>query len=292
MAPVIADEEALRTAASQPINWLARWRRMVEDEHAQSDRVAPPRTGAGDWWAGQAGRFAAFAQRSAQPNAFMRVVTPHLRPGGSVLDIGAGTGRHTAYLARHAARVVAVEPSAGMRARLEQRLSAEGCANVEVVADAWPAAVPACDIAIAAHVIYAVREIGPFLLAMRDAARRACFVLVGVHQPSFFTAPFWQHVYGEARLPLPGAVECLGALAQLGVAAHAQLLPPAPYRFADSDEAGADLRQRLAVPPGSPRDAALREAMAELLVPDGEGGLVPSAPAQPNVVLWWQNARM
>ena len=122
---------------------------------------------------------------------------------------------------------------------------------------------------------------------MDGAARRGCFVLAGIHQPSFFIAPFWERVYGEARLPLPGAVECLGALGQLGIAARAMPLPATPYRFADVDEALADLRSRLQVRPGSPHDAALHQAIAELLVADEAGGLVSREAAPTSVALWW-----
>ena len=41
-----------------------------------------------------------------------------LRPGRTVLDLAAGTGKLTRLLVRTGARVVAVEPVAGMRARL------------------------------------------------------------------------------------------------------------------------------------------------------------------------------
>jgi SAM-dependent methyltransferase len=287
----IADEGQLRAAARPDVDWLARWRELVVAEHAQSERAAGPSPGGeGDWWAGQAGRFAAFARRAAQPDAFLQLVLPHLRPEGSVLEIGAGTGRHAAFLARHAARVVAVEPSAGMRAQLERRLAEERLANVSVVAASWPAPVPPCDLALAAHVVYAVPEIGPFLRAMDAAAQHACFLLVGLRQPSYFVAPVWERVYGEPRLPLPGAVECLGALRQLGIAPEIALLPATPYRFADAEEALADLRWRLHIAPGSPHDAALQQALAELLVADAEGGLVVRQPPSLSAVLWWVKA--
>jgi SAM-dependent methyltransferase len=218
----------------------------------------------------------------------MRAVLPQLRAEDTVLDIGAGTGRYALYLAGRVARVIALEPSAAMRAQLAERLAETPLANLSVVAAAWPMEeAPVCDVALAAHVTYSVRQIGPFLRGMSAAARRACFLAVGVRPPSFVTAPFWERVYGEPRLPLPGAVECLGALRQLGIHALVTLLPTPPYSFADADEALADLRERLYLPAGSQRDEVLRQAITELLAPDEDGRLVPREPALPTAAILW-----
>lgn len=56
-------------------------------------------------------------------------------PPGPILDVGAGSGVHAVGLARHGYRVVAVEPSAGMRAEAE-RLFPE--ASVDWVDDRLP----------------------------------------------------------------------------------------------------------------------------------------------------------
>lgn len=53
----------------------------------------------------------------------MRALLPQLQPTDTVLDIGAGTGRHAVFLASQVAQIIAVEPSASMRGHLEQRLA-------------------------------------------------------------------------------------------------------------------------------------------------------------------------
>lgn len=271
------------------IDWLALWRAMYDAEHAQTEALAgSQRARATDRWAGKAGRFAQSSSRAAQPDAFMRAVLPHLRPTDVVLDIGAGTGRHSLFLADQVAQVIAVEPSASMRQYLAQQLDAPNT-PISVLPAAWPhSGAPTCDIAICAHVVYGVREIGPFLAAMNAAARRACFMLLGFRQPSFVLAPFWEQIYGAPRQPLPGALECFNALHQLGIPARCELLPASPYTFADRQEALEDLRWRLLLPAQPASDARLLAALDRLLEHQGNDRWGPSNQPKHVALLWWE----
>src|SRR5215216_3469760 len=136
-------------------DWLATWRRMYDDERNQAeDAVLPGFVAQPDCWASQAARFATAAQRTPQPDGFLRFLLPRLRPSDRLIDIGAGTGRYEPLLAKAVAELLAVEPSPAMRAQLEQSLAAAQLTNVRVITQAWPNADAACDIAIAAHVLY------------------------------------------------------------------------------------------------------------------------------------------
>lgn len=278
-----------RTYRSGGFDWLDVWRRMYDEERAQAERatVAEFHTGE-DFWAGQADRFAAAARRTPQPDAFMQYVLPRLLPTDTVLDVGAGSGRYLPVLARACARVFALEPSAAMRGHLERRVAEERLDNVTVIAGGWPMAdAPACDVAISAHVVYGVRDIGPFLAGLDAVARRACYMYLALRHPTSFISPFWERFHGQPRLPLPGALECLAALHQLGIAARLELVPiTSRITFADDDEALADVRFRLRLPPDGERDTAIRAAIQELLERTA-GGLTP--PGQPDraAVVWW-----
>jgi SAM-dependent methyltransferase len=278
--------------ASGGYDWLATWRRMYDDERGQAERATMPEFVCdADFWSSQAGRIAASARQSPQPDGFMRFLLPHLRPSDRVLDIGAGTGRYEPTLARVVAEVLALEPSPGMRERLDQRLAEERVAGVRVIASSWPEAeVPPCDVAIAAHVLYGVREIGPFLLGMDAAARRACFLLLAYRHPLSFLSEFWQRFYDEPRLPLPGALECLNALYQLGIAAQLALVPAGiSFSYLDVDEALVDIRWRLRFMPDPERDRAIRAAIDELLDHDGNGRLAVRGLPRQTAVIWWEH---
>ena len=273
-------------------DWLAIWRQMYDAERSQAESLSVPGFVAQpDCWAGQANRFASAAQRSVQPDGFMRLLLPRLRPTDRVVDIGAGTGRYEPLLAERAAEVLAIEPSPSMRSQLERRLSELQATNVQVSPASWPPAdLPECDVAIAAHVLYAVREIEPFLRAMYAVARRAGYLFLAFRHPSSFISPFWERLHGEPRRPLPGALECLNALYQLGI--PAQLTPvPAVNRFsyADEHEALADLRWRLRVPPEPAYDRAINDALSELLERTDDRRLAPRNQPDYLAVIWWEH---
>ncbi len=271
-------------------DWVATWRRMYDEEREQAEQATPPSFLVGaDFWAGQAGRFANAASQAPQPDGFMQFLLPQLRPSDRLLDIGAGTGRYEPMLAGAVAELLALEPSAAMRERLEQRIAEEQIGQVQVIAEGWPeAAVPPCDVVIAAHVLYGVREIEPFLRRMDAVAQRACFLLLGYRHPASFVGAFWERLHGAPRLPLPGALECLNALYQLGIPAQLALVPMT-YRFSytGEDEALADLRWRLRLPPEPQHDAAIRAAIHDLMDRDAEGRLLPRDLPTQTAVVWW-----
>lgn len=273
-------------------DWLATWRRMYDEERAQAeDATLPGFVRAADCWSGQASRCAAAARRVTQPDGFMRFLLPRLRPTDRLLDLGAGAGRYEPLLAGAVAEVLALEPSPAMRAQLERRLAEAQVANVHVVPEPWPeAVVQQCDVAIAAHVLYGVREIEPFLKRMDTTARRSCFLLLAFRHPSSFVSPFWERVYGAPRLPLPGALECLSALYQLGIAAQLALVPVSgPMSYADEHEALADLRWRLRTPPHPEYDRIIRAAINDLLERADDGSLLPRDLPDHAAVIWWEH---
>jgi SAM-dependent methyltransferase len=70
-------------------------------------------------------------------------------PGRTLLELGAGTGKLTGALARSGARVLALEPVAGMRAVLAQNVP--GAEVLDAVAEAVPLADASVDAVVAAQ---------------------------------------------------------------------------------------------------------------------------------------------
>lgn len=272
-------------------DWLETWRRMYDQERAQGEAAMDPAFGrSADYWAHRAGRFAAAARRHPHPDSSMEWLFPHLRPDDTVLDIGAGTGRYLPHLARRVAHVVAVEPSPAMRAELEATVTEASLSNVTIIASNWPMEdPPVADVAFSAHVVYGVREIGPFLEGMDRAARRLCVLFLGLQHPTLALKPVWEHVHGQPRLSLPAALETLCACHQLGLPARLELVRmPTMMRYANAEEALLDLRDRLRLTPNPERDARIRAAIAKVFAPTDDGMLAPREQQRYGGIVWWE----
>ncbi len=275
------------------LNWLMRWQAMYTAEREQAEQVTDANFAQhADCWSTRAQRFAELSLYDPQPDAFMQQLLPNVHAHDTVLDVGAGTGRYVSLLARHVARVIALEPSAAMRMYLEKRVAEERLDNVEILADAWPSpALPSVDVVISAHVLYAVDQIGPFLQAMDVAATRACYLYLMIQHHNLLFSPFWKRFHGQARLPLPCALEAFNVLYQLGIPASFTPVPAGRrFHFADKDEALSEIRQRLRFEPDAQRDQAIMTAIDEILIHNPDGSLALPNQYGQSAVIWWKSA--
>jgi SAM-dependent methyltransferase len=77
------------------------------------------------------------AMKGDYPGVLLDRVAAHARPGGTVLDIGAGTGVFALPLARTAHTVTAIEPSPAQARQLHEVIRREGAGNVTVIEKRW-----------------------------------------------------------------------------------------------------------------------------------------------------------
>ena len=213
-----------------------------------------------------------------------------VRPDDTIIDVGAGAGRYALPLARLARRVVAVEPSASLRARLEARLAEGGATNVEVMPTDWETAtVEPAEVVLCSHVVYAVDEIVPFVRKLDAMARRTVLVAVRVgQQPG--AAELWAALHGTPRAPQPAFLDLYNVLATLGIIGDVQINRSGGFRYADLDEAVSEVRERMNLPSGNPTDNTLRALLAERLVRDAGGRLTWTDPPLGNAIISWTKA--
>jgi ubiquinone/menaquinone biosynthesis C-methylase UbiE len=111
--------------------------------------------------------------------AWRQAVMPHVRVGGRVLDVGVGTGQFLRPLAEWLdARVVGVEPSAGMRA--QARLVVDGRTTTLVAgrAEALPLCPASVDVAWLSTVVHQFGDVDRAIDELRRVVRPAGRVLV------------------------------------------------------------------------------------------------------------------
>src|SRR5215210_2418242 len=138
------------------VDWVARWRALVEERHEQGRRLDQQHRRS-DAWAGRAQRFARHVAEGGTDDPLLRRLLALASPEATVLDVGAGPGRHALPLARVTRRVTVVEPSAAMRELLEAAVARERLTNLTIVPAEWPAArdqVEPADLVVCAHVLY------------------------------------------------------------------------------------------------------------------------------------------
>ncbi|MGH8875168.1 MAG: class I SAM-dependent methyltransferase [Acidimicrobiia bacterium] len=210
-----------------------------------------------------------------------------LGPGGSLLDVGAGTGRASLPLAREGHPLTAVERNRGMA----EGLTAEaGELEVRLVEGSWPEAaarVGPHQVALAAHVVYDVQDIGPFLEAMVGRARRAVVLELTPAHPWSMLAPYYRALH-ELDRPEGPTVDDLADVVReaFGVDPNVELWRrPGERWFQDWEELVGFFGRRLVLP--RPRWDELRGLMEPEVV-DRDGRLFVGSEVRELATLWWE----
>ena len=171
-----------------------------------------------DPWASRARDYdARVARRWSEPDSTRGFILAQLIEGGTLLDIGAGTGAWSMLAAEYATHVTAVERSPAMLRVLEENLAARGIANVSVVAGSWPeVAVEPHDFSLCAHAMYWTPDLPSFIRRMIACTRRMCFFVVRAPSPKGIMAEAARHIWGHS-IDSPNLTLADGVLRQMGL---------------------------------------------------------------------------
>jgi methyltransferase family protein len=189
-------------------------------------------------------------------------VAPYLSPSKTLIDVGAGAGRHALPLAERLEWVTAVEPSEGMRAQIEHR------DNMTVVASSWEdAAVAPADLLICSHVLYGVEDPVRFIAKMEASARERVFIMLRESPMAHLGAVVRERMLGQEPR-LPRFSELFMLLMQMGIAPDVRFTTyPNPQRYGRIEEALADCQAMI----GDRWDEQKGRAIVEsLLEADGD----------------------
>ncbi len=248
------------------------WDATVFREHQQTDRYRDPPPDE-DPWTDLAWNFSPPDRDELDLDPAVNVVETYLDPGDTLIDVGAGGGRLAIPLARRCARVVAVEPSPAMRARMDAAITELGVDNVEVIPETWQNVdIPASDHVICSHVVYATTPILPFLEKLNDHAQKRVTVMLRERPPQANFHELFERLFGEKRVALPAMPEFRNLLEALEIKYETHRLEDRPHGVFPSAEAA--LRrstQRLFLNPGSRSAERLAKILPDCLVPNGDG---------------------
>lgn len=276
------------------VDYIGRWRDIVERRRVQMEtaQAHTPRSG-DDYWAKRAKQYRAALHERTDEDPFVLRVRAAVTRESSVLDVGAGTGRHTVALAPHVAHVTAVDPSPAMLGLLRDDLAAQNIVNVETVASGWlEADVPQADVVLCSHVLYPIADVVPFVRKLEEAARERVFVYVRI-DPLPTDIGLWREFYGVALQGQPGYFDLLGVLAQIDIAADVDVVEHVfTWTFADMDEAATQLRNSLSLrEDDGVAMATLRRLLEEHLVRWPNGRLGPKVGSTRSAIISWRPRR-
>ncbi len=273
--------DTLRPTAARA---LQAWALRVRANREQAERVregVPSR----DFYAPVAQRFRADPRRTDEPA--LDLLRSLVVPGETWLDIGAGGGRYALPLALRAREVIALDPSAGMRAVLAEAMHAHGILNIRVIPARWPMeAAPTADVALMANIGHDIEDIGPFLDAMEGSARRLCVAMMVDPSPPYLAEPFWPPIHGEARVPLPALSEFLVLLLARRRLFEVRLLEHSPATYAEPDAPLPWLHQQLFVQPDTDKGRRLTALARAAISARGDRWALSWNPTPLGIVTW------
>src|SRR6202171_1782009 len=188
------------------VDWEEHWKNVVGERASLAGTHADP-----GYWDRRAPSFARSTR--ARVDEFLKVIDPYLLPRKTLIDAGAGAGRHAVPLSERLEWVTAIEPSEGMRAQIPPR------DNMTVVASTWEdAEVAPADLVICCHVMYAVSDPVPFIAKLEHSARERVFIMLRETELPHPAVAIRRRCLGDAGPRMPRFSDLFMLLMQMGIA--------------------------------------------------------------------------
>jgi hypothetical protein len=251
------------------MDWVKHWRAL---QTARAEQAAGQSC---NFWDRRASGFA-LAPVHKKPTDFLAFIEPWLHPAKTLIDVGAGVGYISAFLAGRLRWVKAIEPSQGMRNHIPRK------PNLTVIPSNWQdAEAGQADLVTCIHVLYSVQDPVGFIEKLEAAATERVFIVM---RDSPHTHPA-EHLAAPEKVQPPLLRECFMLLRQIGIAPDvAMFTHPTRYYFASLEAAVQECH--LSVGPRFNEPAA-RAWLAEHLQPRPDGVLVYDGGCMTSGALHW-----
>jgi len=257
---------------------LERWQAIISARAQQMDaayaHLGQTSTG---YWDRRARNYHQATKETVVHNPLFLELRAEVTSQTTLLDVGAGTGRFALALAPQAKQIIAVEPNASMLHYLRQEALTRAISNITCIPTTWqdaPADLQA-DIVLCSHVLYPIWEIDTFLLKLRAATCRICYIYMRATALDELTADLWQHFHGDKRCLPPAYIHALDVMYELGIYANVEIVPaPVSPRYDTLERAVEEQLEQLILPDTEDTRAELRRLLEQWLV-ERDGQLVP-----------------
>jgi SAM-dependent methyltransferase len=276
------------------IDFIQRWTDIVERRRVQMEAATES---AGitntDYWGKRARVYREALHARMDEDPLLTRLRAAVTKDSTVLDVGAGTGRYTLSLARHVARVTAVDPSLAMLELLREDVAAQRLDNVETVTTGWlEADVEPADIVICSHVLYPIADVIPFVRKLEAATKQRLFVYLRV-DPIPTDMGLWSEFHGVQLQGQPAHLDLINALAQAGIQPDVEVVEHAfGWTHADFDEAVAQVRNSLCIHEDDEvSNRRLRALLEDRLVVCPDGRLGQQAASSRLAIISWRPVR-
>jgi SAM-dependent methyltransferase len=160
------------------------------------------------------------------PEANLALIAEYVSADDVIVDVGGGAGRFGLPLALRAGELINVDPSAAMLAAFEKNAQQAGITNVRAIHADWlDVEPPRGTLALVNHVTYLTRDIVTFIRKLEEAASRRVVITVGSPPPPARNGALFALVHGEPSQSVPGHVELVNVLWELGIEPDVRMLP-------------------------------------------------------------------
>jgi hypothetical protein len=164
------------------------------------------------------------ARRPLEPN--LEIIASYVEPDDVIIDVGGGAGRYSLPLALRCREVVNVDPSAAMLAGFVSSAKQGEVTNVRAIEADWLAVEPPHGtLALVNHVTYLTRDIVAFIRKLETAASRRVLMTVNSPPPPSWNRELYHLLFGEPEEIVPGHVELVNVLWEMGIEPDVRMLP-------------------------------------------------------------------
>jgi nitrogenase molybdenum-iron protein beta chain len=164
----------------------------------------------------------------------------------TILDVGAGTGVFAIPLAKHAKRVIAVEPSTGMLKILKDKALEHNLTNIECINKKWEEVSSdelielnngKYDLVICSHALYYITELHGSFKKMNDLSKGYVYLLIeAAWDNTDAYAKLWERLHKKPMLTYPDYAYIYMTLRELDIHPNIEMLDTYAKRYVTSTD--------------------------------------------------------